>query len=143
MAADGRPDPDTWRDGQQALAAALTRLRGERPTAPVVLGGFSQGAAMAAAWTLTTDRPPHALLVFSGYLPDLGAGRAVPGLPVFVGHGLQDPVLPVAHGRQLADTFAARGAVVTARYYTVGHGLHPEEVEDARRFLTECLQPTS
>merc|ERR1711972_914809 len=68
------------------------------PADRIVVGGFSQGGAMALHTALTYPCRLAACVVFSGLL--LGMDQLaeimrpeVPGLPVFWGHGSHDDVL--------------------------------------------------
>ena len=88
------PEPTTFLPTLEALSAWLDDTLAEHGIDPcrIVLGGFSQGAAMAYALGLAAGRPsPAGILAFSGYLArvegfDLDLeGRA--RLPVSIAHG--------------------------------------------------------
>jgi phospholipase/carboxylesterase len=131
----GHPDPETFLATVDRLALWLEGLA-ERTRVPIertVLGGFSQGAVMAWAMGLGPDRPrPAGILAMSGFVPtvpgfdlqltDLG------GLPVAITHGAQDPVIPVAMGRDARDRARAAGAEVVYRETEVPHIVDPRVV---------------
>ena len=80
------------------------------PWQQTVLGGFSQGAVMAYALGLGPARPsPAAIIALSGFIPTLtGFDRAEypPGLPVAIGHGSLDPVIPFSsRTRRTSDSW--------------------------------------
>ena len=86
-----------------------------------MIGGFSQGAAVACAVALGMGRPRAAgLLMMSGFYPDgprLEDGPAVrsAGMPAYVTHGAYDPIIPVGFGRKARDLLEEGGLDVTYR----------------------------
>jgi phospholipase/carboxylesterase len=69
-----------------------------------IVGGFSQGAALALALGLRmSDRPhPAAILAMSAYLPEVDGLEydwdVAPSIPVLVEHGTEDPLIPIERG---------------------------------------------
>src|SRR5581483_5366494 len=96
----GYPDPPTFATGYAAASEFVDSLPHER----IALGGFSQGAVMALSVGLGVERPrPAAVIALSGFAPvvegwQLDTTRAFP--PVAIGHGSDDPVIPVEFGRR-------------------------------------------
>lgn len=70
----------------------------------IALAGFSQGASISLAVTLTSDEPIEALIMMSGYIPmpdKLRINSAVQqDVPVFWGHGRYDPDITVDHAAE-------------------------------------------
>lgn len=131
----GSPDPRTFGESLRLAGALAERLAAGAPQ--VIACGFSQGAVMAAA--LLAHFPQHvaAAALLSGYLavePQAAAGR-----PVFIGHGLHDPVIPVGFGRQAAQRLTAAGAVVSAHEYPFAHSTSPAELADLDAWLKQRL----
>ena len=69
-------------------------------------------------------------MALSGFLPtvegfelDLAKAR---DLPVAIGHGIQDPVIPVEFGRDARDRLSAAGARVTYRESPMPHTIDPQ-----------------
>lgn len=105
-------------------------------TAPVVLGGFSQGGALALALALRA-RPPGEVDALAGafaigaWLPDLVGletdvdTAAQRRLPVLIAHGEDDEAVPVMLGRSAARLLDRRGVPVTYRPLEVGHEVAP------------------
>lgn len=123
------------------LAAAPARF-GTDPRRTVLLG-FSQGAMMSLGVLRTEPALVFAVVALSGRAPgDLfpatAPADAVAAVPLFVGHGLHDDVLPVAHGRATQQAFAG-GADVTYREYPVAHGITDAELRDVAAWLTARL----
>ena len=71
------------------------------PARRIVLAGFSQGCAMTLMTGLRYPEALAGLVGMSGYLPlaDTTAAERSPasaGLPIFLAHGRQDPIIPLA-----------------------------------------------
>ena len=131
----GRPDPETFHSAYAKLAAFHEDLWQRTGIAPVqtVLGGFSMGTVMSYALGLGGDRPaPAGILALSGFVPavegwepDL-AGRQ--GLPVFIAHGRQDPIIGVEFGRQASETLEQGGLEVEYHDSDVAHAIDPATI---------------
>lgn len=134
----GQPDRAGLEHSLQELSATLELVvrQDSLDASRLILGGFSQGGLMTAAYGARGSRPaPRALVVLSGYLPPDEAIAPMHGLPVFVGHGQDDPVVPVSWGLGLARRLELAGAAVETHTYPGGHGLHPTELAELTRFL--------
>jgi phospholipase/carboxylesterase len=144
----GFPDPETFFAAQRDLAAFHNQLWARTGVGPerTVLGGFSMGAVMSYATGLDGGRPrPAGILAFSGFVPvvvgwepDL-TGRA--GLPVFIAHGRNDPVIDVGFGEQARDLLEQGGLAVEYHEHAGGHGIYPDHVPAARHWLGACALP--
>lgn len=95
----------------------------------VVLGGFSQGAAMSYALGLGSGRErPAALIAISGYIPEVPGWEIDlrPPLPqLAVGHGVFDEVIPVELARIAREKLEAAGAKLLYREWPLGHAVDP------------------
>lgn len=112
------------------------------PTERVIVGGFSQGACLAAEYVLRSQRRWGGLLVFSGgFIGPLDtrrqpAGR-LEGTPVFLGCSDIDPHIPLTRFKETASILEAMGAHVTARIYTgMGHTINQDEVDSAQAIVS-------
>jgi phospholipase/carboxylesterase len=136
-------------DGVKRSAAAvgvLLRREIERgiPEERLVLGGFSQGGAVALYAGLRRSRPLAGLLALSTYLvgaDTLDAERAVPDPlpPVFQAHGTLDPMVPVRAGEEARERLLRLGYDVTWRSYPMGHQVCMEEIRDIGTWLNHVL----
>jgi phospholipase/carboxylesterase len=121
----GTPERETFSGSYAALVEFLDGLPYER----LVLGGFSQGCAMAYALALYRGRPrPDALLAMSGFIPsvdgfDLDLDPPFPRIAIV--HGVFDQVIPVEWGRAARDTLEEAGADVLYRESPVEHWIDP------------------
>lgn len=143
----GYPDPDTFRDTYGRLARWLDALPEALgvPWSRMVLGGFSMGAVMAYALSLGAGRPvPAGIVALSGFIPEVEgfelelAGRE--GLPVAIGHGIQDPVISVAFARESRGWLEAAGARVLYRESRMFHSIDPVFVHVLQNWLADITQ---
>ncbi len=136
------------RDGVGAASEALNRtfdLELERlglRNGALALVGFSQGAAVALHVGLR--RPAHAVVALSGPLGDLPLAMPTPVPQVFLAHGDQDNVVPVA--ATIAGQAALKAARVPVQTHIArgyGHGIDPETATLAVAFLRAAFTPAS
>ncbi len=112
------------------------------PPERIVLGGFSQGGAIALHTALTGPSRLAAAVGLSTYLPlanrlaeDLPAANR--GTPVFLAHGTEDLTLPYAFAVKTLAVLKHAGVPATLHTYEgLGHGVCDREVEALARFLT-------
>lgn len=110
----------------------------------IVLGGFSQGCAMALLAGLRYPERLAGLVGMSGYLPlasSLAAERSAAnaGLPIFMAHGRLDPVVPFQRAVASREVLAALGYGVEWHEYPMPHSVCGEEVADLNRWLLRAL----
>lgn len=110
------------------------------PAERIMLAGFSQGGAVILSALLRRTRPLAGLIALSTYLPDpaKAAAARVPGaisVPVFMAHGTQDPVIPVAIARDTAQTLETLGLPVEWHTYTMAHQVCAEEMHALAEWL--------
>jgi phospholipase/carboxylesterase len=109
------------------------------PADRLVLGGFSQGAMVAADIAFRSDRPIAALVLLSPTLVDEAAWTAgMPrrrGLPVLIAHGRRDTILGLAASERLAQAMRHAGLRVTWLPFDDGHEIPAEAVDGVNQFL--------
>lgn len=140
-----REDEEGIRSSYEIITS-LIRRENERgiATRRIVLGGFSQGGAMAV---YAGTRYPEALagiIALSCYmlLPGKFAeerSRANQETPLFVAHGKQDPLIPPFMGTENRQQLEGLGYRVRWRSYLIGHSVCPEEICDIAVWLREVL----
>ena len=140
----GYPEPTTFARSYAALGQRLDALLAERGIdwSRVAIGGFSQGTVMSYALALGEGRPqPGGLLASSGFIPEVDGWSAAleprSGLPVYVHHGANDPVIAVDFARAARRTLEGAGFAVRYRETPAGHWLPPEIVGEASSFVGE------
>lgn len=125
-----------------AQVDALIAHQGTRgiPASRVILAGFSQGGAITLACALRRRQPLAGLIALSTYLPmadRLGSAEPAASMqPVFMAHGLMDPVIPHAAGMHSAALLRQAGFAVEWHSYPIGHGVGPDEIRDVGDWLS-------
>ncbi len=104
------------------------------PAERILLAGFSQGGAVILSAALRWTRPLAGLIALSTYLPDLQAAadaRVVDGIrpPVFMAHGRQDPVIPLAVAVDTAGVLNTLGFPIEWHEYPMAHAVCAEELQ--------------
>jgi predicted esterase len=136
-------------DDEPTLTASVARIHAVIdasgvPPDRVVVGGFSQGAAMAF---LSTVRYPHRLggcAMLSGWPPLASkepiATCANARTPFFVAHGLSDSVVLPECAQFTAETLSAAGTPARLKLYPgMAHSSCDREMVDLAAFLEEVL----
>jgi phospholipase/carboxylesterase len=137
--------PEGMPKARKQLLAALDVLEQSSHGAPLVLGGFSQGAMLATDVALRREEAPSALVVFSGTLlsrsewTTLAARRA--GLPTLQTHGTNDPILPFAVALELKAMLEGAGLTLTFHSFPGGHGIDGEALEACAALVTQVARP--
>jgi len=110
----------------------------------IVLAGFSQGGAMALH--LATGHPDKfaGVIALSCYLPlarDPARLRNGANLrtPIYMAHGSQDPVVPLALGDDSRQLLTSAGYNVDWHVYPMPHSLCETEVSDLRAWLKRVI----
>jgi phospholipase/carboxylesterase len=142
----GFPDPETFHGTYPQLAGWVDALLDAHGLAHdrAVLGGFSQGAVMSYALSLGKGRPrPAAIVALSGFIPTVDGFELDPaaaaGLPVAVGHGSYDPIIPVELGREARERLETAGAEVIYRESPMPHSVDPGFLEELRPWLESVV----
>ncbi|KAF2873213.1 acyl-protein thioesterase 1 [Massariosphaeria phaeospora] len=119
------------------------------PANRVVVGGFSQGGALALISGVTYPKPLGGIIGLSCYLL---LHKKVPGMipddapnqntPVFMGHGDADPVVQYKWGKSSADELTKWGYKVDFRTYKgLPHSADPSEIDHVEQYLNERIPP--
>jgi phospholipase/carboxylesterase len=116
------------------------------PSSRIVIAGFSQGGAIAAHVALRYPDKLAGLMVLSSYLlfPDqleTSLNKANSNIPVFVGHGNMDPVVPLVMGRTIASKLEALHLPVEWHEYPMPHSVNQDEIVDIGVWLRDKLAP--
>ncbi len=112
------------------------------PPERLLLAGFSQGGAITLAAGIARVQPLAGLVALSTYLPmGLAQARAMlqPAAnrqPVFMGHGVFDPVVPAAGGEAAARALRDFGFDVLWQRYPMQHSVCAEEIRDLGDWMT-------
>jgi phospholipase/carboxylesterase len=141
-----REDEAGLRESFAQLHALIERevARGV-PARRIVLAGFSQGCAVTLGAGLRCPHRLAGLAGLSGYLPLAGSTAAERhaashGVPVFMGHGQRDGIVPMARGAAARDALLALGHPVEWHDYPMEHSVSMEEVQALRDWLLRVLR---
>jgi phospholipase/carboxylesterase len=115
------------------LDGALARYPIDRRK--IVLMGFSQGGVLAYEMALRDPGRFAGLVALSSWLPKeladtIPSQPALENFPVFVAHGTQDPMIPIARAQESRELLMKRGVNLTYREYEMEHGIAPEALRD-------------
>ncbi len=138
-------DAEGFRATDQEVRGLIGRelARGIAP-GRIVLAGFSQGGAVSLYSGLRYPERLAGLVVLSSYLPmrstlDVEGSPANAGLSIFMAHGADDPVLPLAMGQASRDMLKSMRYDVEWHQYRMPHSVCEPELEDIRHFLFRVL----
>ncbi len=142
------PPGPGWREDEAGIAAAADTVREliERearrgvPPRQLVLGGFSQGGAVALYAGLRHPERLAGIVALSTYLPLAGhlpeeAAAANRDVPILLAHGSADPLIGRDIAERSRDRLRSLGYPVQWRLYDMAHSICPEEIHDLRAWL--------
>lgn len=114
------------------------------PASRILLAGFSQGGAIALYEGLQHPKQLAGIIVLSSYLPlhntlDEIASEFSGTTPIFMGHGNQDPIVPVELGLFTRDLLLEKKIKVQWNIYPMGHSVSVEEISDLGDWLVGVL----
>ena len=146
-AAIRREDEAGVRASQSRLEALIAREK-ERGTSPnrLLLAGFSQGGAIALHTGLRHRERLAGIMALSCYLPVAGtlaaeAHAANRGVPVFMAHGIQDPVVALSRALESRELLGREGYAVEWHEYPIPHSVCAEEIRDISTWLRRVAVP--
>lgn len=140
-----REDEAGLQDSQQHIEALIASENEKGiPSQRIVLMGFSQGGAIALHAGLRHQQPLAGIGALSTYLPlrktaitDYSQNNIC--TPIFMAHGLQDPVVKYPHGKTSHKLLQEIGCSVEWKDYNMEHNVCPEEINDISKWLQQCL----
>ena len=137
-----RADAEGVEESVAQVEALVAREAGRGvPPARVLLAGFSQGGAIALAAGIRRHEPLAGLVALSTYLP-LGAATlrtmdvAARAQPMFMAHGMHDPVVPYTAGKRSRDALRDAGFAVDWHAFPMAHQVCAEEIAALSAWMT-------
>src|SRR3989441_3640676 len=131
----------------QALVETLIGREKKRGTkaARIVLAGFSQGGAIALQTGLRHPERIAGIMALSTYVPvaDTLAAEASAAnreVPIFMAHGLDDPLIPIERARISRKLLESAGYRVEWHEYPMEHSVCAEEIADISAWLQRVLK---
>ena len=141
-----RADEQGVRDSQALIGGLIGReIQRGIPAASIVLAGFSQGGAIALQTGLRYPETIAGVMALSTYLPlaDSLPREAAPAnarTPVFMAHGLFDPVVPLAMGAGSMTLLTGLGYSIEWHQYPMPHSVCPQEIQDIGVWMRKVLK---
>ena len=119
------------------------------PSDRIVLGGFSQGGAMAIFSGITASKKLGGivglscyLLMHDKFLQSIPDGNPNKDTPIFMGHGDRDPLVLPAWGQETRDVLVKEGWKVDLKMYRgLQHSADPDEIDDVEKYLNQQIPP--
>lgn len=114
----------------------------EQGVAPekILLAGFSQGGVIALYAALKFREKLAGVIALSTYMPFADdvlqqMDEASTSVPVFSGHGTEDPVVPHSSGKRYREALKEKDFDVTVRDYPMQHSVCEDEIRDISRWI--------
>lgn len=140
-----REDEAGLRASQLQVEALIAREKARGiPASRIILAGFSQGCAMTLQTGLRHPEPLAGMMCLSGYLPLAGVAGAERSeqsktTPIFMAHGVQDPVVPFARAEDSRKVLESLGYQVEWHAYQMQHTLCLQEVQDIAKWIRKVV----
>jgi phospholipase/carboxylesterase len=111
----------------------------------ILLAGFSQGGVIALHAGLKYQHQLAGIVALSTYLPTVEQlkterSAANHAAPIFMAHGIIDPVVAVESGKAACDALNSMGYEVEWHDYVMEHSLCGEEIEHISAFMNSILK---
>lgn len=142
-------DPDLLNAAEKILREFVAIEAEAIGASRVILAGFSQGAAMALIAGLRYPERLGGIVLYAPYMvreANLLQTRSASSMsvPIWIGHGRQDAVIPARHGGWLHGVLRHWGFSALWHLYPCAHETFHGAADDLRQFLSDVLMtPTS
>jgi predicted esterase len=105
----------------------------------VVAVGYSNGANIAASMLLLRPEILSAAVLFRAMVPLVPDRQpSLSSVRVWIGAGMNDPIIPTSETKRLAELLRNAGADVTIRFFQASHALTPDDIDAAGEWFG-CL----
>ena len=143
-------DKDEDELGMQRSSLIIQKLIEEQislgiPSEKIIIGGFSQGAAMSFYLGLKHPEKLGGIAALSGYLPLKerlleSLNNDLIDIPIFMGHGLYDNVIDIKIANSSFEKLSNKLNAVDFEKYDMGHELCEKEIDDLSIFFNQSLK---
>ncbi len=111
----------------------------------ITLAGFSQGGVIALRLGLAYRHKLRGIMALSTYVHDHEhlAERvdfANVDSPIFMAHGMSDPMIPITRAITSRETLASLNYSVEWHEYAMGHQVCPQEIDDIAAWLNSIYR---
>jgi predicted esterase len=121
-----------------------TRIKHGLNGKPVIAAGYSNGANIASSLILRHPGELSGAVLFRAMVPF--TPDVVPklnDLPIFLGAGRQDPIVPGANTQRLSAMYKSGGALVYVHWHEGGHELGQDDLDAAKAWISRQNFQTS
>lgn len=135
------PDVEGILTSRQAVEQLIREEREQGiPPERIILAGFSQGGVIAIETATRNQTQVGGAIALSCYAATPERIPAATGaLPFFMGHGLQDTIVPLTLGSAARSRLEDQGYKVEWRDYAMPHSVCAQEIDDIRNWLIERI----
>ncbi|CAE6527363.1 unnamed protein product [Rhizoctonia solani] len=148
----GKSDDKEDEEGLLRSSGLINQLVGAEnaagiPNERIVIGGFSQGAALSLVHGLTSEKKYAGLAILSGWFPmrkrlQTLLSASATSTPIFWGHGTADPVVPYKFGKMSADHMQSNLGFTNLQfnsYEKMAHSADQQEIVDLGAWLRKVI----
>ena len=136
---DGTVDEKSFAQSRDEITAFILTVKTDK----LFLLGFSMGAIMSYSIALSHPGICSGILALSGFAaPQLEKDyqlQQLQDLHIFISHGVNDPVIPIASARKTKAMLDGSNASVAYREYPMAHQISEECLTDLSVWLRERL----
>ncbi len=140
-----KEDERGLRESQKLIEDLIARENARGiPSGRILLAGFSQGGVMTLQVGLRQPKRLAGLMALSSYLPmspmvEVERNAASNTVPIFMGHGIADDIVPLALGTMSRDTLIKLDYPVEWHQYPMPHSVCAEELAHIGAWLKRVL----
>lgn len=144
MLAMTHPRQVDWNTVETSVQAIDALIQAEHqkgvPFENIYLAGFSQGGAIALYMGLSKYPTLGGILALSTYFLDESAMLDGIKTPVFLAHGTQDPIIPLALAHRAKEIIEEKNIPLTYHEYSMPHSVCPQEIQDIAQWTVNSEQ---
>ncbi|XP_033097962.1 acyl-protein thioesterase 2-like [Anneissia japonica] len=142
----GEDEPGITSSSKQIQTLIEEEVKSGIDRSRIIIGGFSQGGAVALYSALTNPQPIGGAVCLSSWLPlhasfpDACKGNKT--FPILQCHGDSDPMVNYTYGQMTAAVVSKMCSKYTFTTYPgLGHSSNPREMIDVKNFISKTLPP--
>jgi phospholipase/carboxylesterase len=136
---DGSVDLEGFQQSKNEILAFIQSINTDK----LFLLGFSMGAIMSYAIALTQPKLCNGILALCGFAPKQIEQeyklQELQDLHIFISHGINDPVIPIAEARRTKALLDTSNALVTYNEYRMAHQIDEDCLTDIKAWIQPLL----
>ena len=109
----------------------------------IIVGGFSQGGAVAVDILLSAQLQIGAYIILSSYIArkPISVDESIKKIPLFLSHGIYDEVVPYILGERAQFFFLKYNFLLSWKEYPITHTVSETELNDIAFFVSQNFNP--